>query len=67
MPNYLIAFNDEWVPDQTQDELRSKSAASQAVLEEMKVAGVFVFADGGIDASTAVCSVVSRGWTATVH
>jgi hypothetical protein len=60
VPNYLIAFNDEWVPDQTQDELRSKSAASQAVLQEMKAAGVFVFADGGIDASTAVCNVVSK-------
>lgn len=60
MPNYLIAFNAEWVPAQTTEQLRSKSAASQALLEEMKAAGVFVFADGGIDASTAVCSVVSR-------
>jgi hypothetical protein len=61
VPKYLIAFNDEWVPDQTPDDLRNKSDASQAVLEEMKTAGVFVFADGGIDASTVVCSVVSRG------
>ena len=60
MPKYLIAFNDEWVPEQTPDELRSKSEASQALLEEMKEAGVFLFADGGIDASTAVCSVVSK-------
>ena len=60
MPKYLIAFNDEWVPPHTPDELRSKSAASLAVLEEMKSAGVFVFADGGIDASTALCSVVSK-------
>lgn len=60
MPQYLIAFNDEWVPAHSPDELRRKSAASQAVLEDMKAAGVFVFADGGIDASTAVCSVVSR-------
>ena len=60
MPKYLIAFNDEWVPAQTSDDLRRKSAASQAVLEEMKAAGVFLFADGGIDASTAVCSVVSK-------
>lgn len=60
MPKYLIAFNDEWVPDQTPEELRSKSAASKAVLEEMKAAGVFVFADGGIDGSTVVCSVVSK-------
>ncbi|WP_353808128.1 YciI family protein [Agromyces sp. SYSU T00194] len=60
MPNYLIAFNDEWVPQQTPDQLRAKSEASMAVLEEMKTAGVFLFADGGIDASTAVCSVVSE-------
>ncbi len=60
MPKYLIAFNDEWVPDHTPDDLRSKSAASQAVLEEMKAAGVFVFAEGGIGASTAVCSVLSK-------
>lgn len=60
MPNYLIAFNDEWVPAQTPEELVRKSDASRALLEEMKAAGVFVFADGGIDASTAVCSVVSE-------
>lgn len=60
MPKYLIAFNDEWVPEQTPDDLRTKSAAAQSVLEEMKAAGVFVFADGGIDASTVVCSVVNK-------
>jgi hypothetical protein len=60
VPKYLIAFNDEWVPDQTADDLRTKSAVSQSVLEEMKQAGVFLFAEGGIDASTAVCSVVSK-------
>jgi len=57
---YLIAFNDEWVPDHTADDLRRKGAASRAVRAEMEAAGVFVFSDGGIDASTAVCSVVSR-------
>ena len=60
MPKYLIAFNDEWVPPQTEDQLRSKSAASEVLLEEMKSAGVFLFAEGGIDASTAVCSVVNE-------
>lgn len=60
MPKYLIAFNDEWVPEHTPDELRSKSEASGALLEEMKAAGVFLYADGGIDASTAVFSVVSK-------
>jgi hypothetical protein len=28
-----------------------------ALIEEMTAAGVFVFSDGGLDASTAVCSV----------
>ena len=60
MPKYLIAFNDEWVPLHTADELRAKSEASRALLEEMKEAGVFLYADGGIDAGTAVCSVVSK-------
>jgi hypothetical protein len=60
LPKYLIAFNDEWVPLHTADELRAKSEASRALLDEMKDAGVFLYADGGIDASTAVCSVVSK-------
>ena len=61
MPKYLIAFNDEWVPEHTPDELQRKSEASKAVLEEMTAAGVFLFAEGGIDASTAIFSVVSEG------
>ncbi len=60
MAQYLIAFNDEWVPDQTPEDLHLKSAASHAVLDEMKAAGVFVFADGGIDASTLICSVEAK-------
>lgn len=60
MPTYLIAFNDEWVPAHTAEELRRKSEASRVVVEEMREAGVFLFADGGIDASTALCSVESR-------
>jgi hypothetical protein len=60
VPKYLIAFNDEWVPEHTPDELHRKSEASKAVLEEMTAAGVFLFAEGGIDASTAIFSVVSE-------
>jgi len=57
MALYLIAFNDEWVPDQTLEDLREKGAAGRALIEEMTGAGVFVFSDGGLDASTVVCSV----------
>lgn len=60
MPEYLIAFNDEWVPDFTPEELREKSSSANVVLEEMKTAGVFLFTNGGIDASTVVCSVEVR-------
>jgi hypothetical protein len=60
VPKYLIAFNDEWVPAHTPDELLAKGEASEAVLADMKEAGVFLYADGGIDASTAVFSVVNK-------
>lgn len=61
MAQYLIAFNDEWVPAHTAEELRAKSTASGAVIAQMQQAGVYVFGDGGLDASTVVCSVVNQG------
>jgi hypothetical protein len=57
MALYLIAFNDEWTPDLTEAELRERGAAARTLIEEMTTAGVFVFSDGGLDASTVVCSV----------
>jgi hypothetical protein len=33
---YLIAFNYEWVPDHTAEELREKSEAVGALVAEMK-------------------------------
>lgn len=60
MALYLIAFNDEWVPDLTDDEVREAGAKARAVIDEMSAAGVFVFSDGALDASTVVCSVVPK-------
>ncbi len=57
MALYLIAFNDEWVPDLTMDDLRERATNARALINEMTEAGVFVFSDGGLDASTALCSV----------
>ena len=57
MALYLIAFNDEWVPELTLEELNERGTSARALIEEMKAADVFVFSDGGLDASTAVCSV----------
>jgi hypothetical protein len=60
MAEYLITFNDEWVPDFTPAEIGEKATSARSVIEEMKAAGVFVFSNGGLDASTAVCSVTAR-------
>ena len=57
MSLYLIAFNDEWVPDLTIEELRERGTAGRAVIAELKAADAFVFTDGGLDASSLVCSV----------
>lgn len=57
MGEYLIAFNDEWVPEHTHEQLVAKSKAGAVVIDEMRAAGVFVYANGALDASTAVCSV----------
>jgi hypothetical protein len=57
MALYLIAFNDEWVPELTIEELRVRGNSARTLIEEMTAAGVFVFSDGGLDASTVVCSV----------
>ena len=56
MTEYLIAFNDEWVPDHTLEELQEKSRALRPLLAEMKAAGVLIFT-GGLDAAAPVFSV----------
>lgn len=60
MPEYLIAFNDEWVREQTDDELRDKGAASRAIVAEMQEQGVLLFSNGGLDRATALFSVVAQ-------
>ena len=62
MTEYLIAFNDEWVPDHTVEELREKSRAVRALVAEMKAAGVFVFT-GGLDDAAPVFSVDASSGT----
>ena len=62
MTEYLIAFNDEWVPDHTVEELREKSRATRALIAEMKAAGVFIFT-GGLDDAAPVFSVDASSGT----
>ena len=46
MPEYLIVFNAEWVPELTHDELIEASHRTSALVAEMTEAGVWVFGAG---------------------
>lgn len=46
MPEYLLYFNQQWVGDHSEEWFRSREAPSRAVVDEMKAAGVYVFAGG---------------------
>lgn len=62
MPEYLIAFNDEWVPDLTDEDLRRASKAVSALRAEMKAAGVLIFT-GGLDDAAPVVNVDASSGT----
>jgi hypothetical protein len=62
MTEYLIAFNDDWVPDHTDEELRDKSKAVRPLVAEMKAAGVLIFT-GGLDDAAPVFSVDASSGT----
>ena len=46
MPEYLIYFNQQWVGDHSEDWFRGRAPLALAVTDEMKAAGVYVFAGG---------------------
>ena len=52
MTEYLIYFNQQWVGDHPEEWFRSRGPLAMAVTEEMKAAGVYVFA-GGLEETTA--------------
>ncbi|WP_427889347.1 YciI family protein [Kribbella sp. GL6] len=62
MGEYLVAFNDEWVPEHTDEELMAKSLALKPLLAEMREAGVLIFT-GGLDPDAPVFSVDAAGGT----
>jgi hypothetical protein len=62
MTEYLIAFNNTWVPDHTPGELSEKGRATMALVAEMEAAGVLVFA-GGLDSDSPVFSVDAASGT----
>jgi hypothetical protein len=62
MTEYLIAFNDTWVPDHTVEELRAKAKVLKPLVAEMKAAGVLIFT-GGLDDAAPVFSVDASSGT----
>lgn len=46
MAGYLIYFNQQWVGDHSEEWFRGRGPLAMAVVEEMKTAGVYVFAGG---------------------
>jgi len=46
MPEYLIYFNQQWVGDHTEEWFAGRGPLARAVVDEMKAAGVYVFAGG---------------------
>jgi hypothetical protein len=57
---FLIAFNDEWVPHYTEEEMAERFKAVKALRSEMKDAGVLIFT-GGLDDSPAFSVDASSG------
>ncbi|NUR10148.1 MAG: hypothetical protein HOQ22_11350 [Nocardioidaceae bacterium] len=46
MTEYILYFNQQWVGDHTEEWFRSRSPLATAVVNEMKDAGVYLFAGG---------------------
>ena len=46
MAQYLIYFNQQWVGDHSAEWFASRAPLAMAVVNEMKAAGVYVFAGG---------------------
>jgi hypothetical protein len=59
---YLIAFNAQWVPDHTVEELRQKTDVLKPLIAEMEAAGVLIFT-GGLDDAAPVFSVDASSGT----
>jgi hypothetical protein len=46
MTEYLMYFNQQWVGDHSEEWFRGRGPLAMAVVDEMKAAGVYVFAGG---------------------
>ena len=65
MATYLIYFNQQWVGEHSEEWFRSRVAPSMAVVDQMKEAGVYVFA-GGLEQDGPVFAADATSGTVTV-
>ncbi|KGN30199.1 DGPFAETKE domain protein [Knoellia sinensis KCTC 19936] len=65
MAQYLIYFNQQWVGDHPEEWFVSRVEPSMAVIEEMKEAGVYVFA-GGLEEHGPVHAADATSGTITI-
>ncbi|MBL7262277.1 YciI family protein [Paractinoplanes lichenicola] len=49
MPQYLIYFNQQWVGDHSEEWFRSRGPLANAVVEEIKAAGAYLYAGGVVE------------------
>ncbi|MGQ0843672.1 MAG: YciI family protein [Sporichthyaceae bacterium] len=61
MTQYLVYFNQQWVGEHTEDWFRSRGPLANAVVEEMKIAGVYVCAGGLEDPEKAFSADATSG------
>lgn len=60
MAEYLLYFNQQWVGDHSEEWFRSRAPLAMGVVDEMKAAGVYVFA-GGLEEDAPVYGVDPTG------
>ena len=65
MAEYLIYFNQQWVGDHTEEWFRGRGPTSMAVIDEMKQAGVYVFA-GGLEEDGPIYSADATSGTVVI-
>ena len=49
MAEYLLYFNQQWVGEHTEEWFRGRAPLAMAVVNEMKAAGVYIFAGGLVE------------------
>jgi hypothetical protein len=65
MPEYLLYFNQQWVGDHSEEWFRGRGPLAKAVVDEMKAAGVYLFA-GGLEEDSPVYSADATSGTVVI-